>query len=98
MKLIDDLGYYSGENVVGYDSNGVAVFSAVVMESGWDNDINQLRLIDSKGELEVGNRLLGTRSLLNGIVENVNQFNLISSLNVTREKINDFTDKIGYTE
>ena len=96
MKLIDDLGYYSGENVVGYDSNGIAVFSAVVMESGWDNDINQLRLIDSKGELEVGNRLLGTRSLLNGIVENVNQFNLISSLNVTRDKINDFTDKIGY--
>jgi hypothetical protein len=96
MKLADDLGYLSGENVIGYDSNGVAVFSAVVMESGWDNAINQLRLIDSKGELEVGNRLLGTRSLLNGVIENVNQFNLISSLNVTREKINDFTDKIGY--
>jgi len=96
MKLADDLGYLSGENVIGYDSNGVAVFSAVVMESGWDNQINQLRLIDSKGELEVGNRLLGTRSLLNGVIENVNQFNLISSLDVTREKINDFTDKIGY--
>jgi hypothetical protein len=96
MNLADDLGYLSGENVIGYDSNGFSVFSAVVMESGWNNEINQLRLIDSKGELEVGNRLLGTRSLLNGVVENVNQFNLISSLNVTREKINDFTDKIGY--
>ncbi len=96
MKLADDLGYSSGENVIGYDSNGFAVFSATVMESGWDNAINQLRLFDSKGELEVGNRLLGTRSRLFGVVENVNQFNLNSSLSVTREKINDFTDKTGY--
>ena len=96
MKLADDLGYYSGENVIGYDSNGYVVFSATVMESGWTNEINQLRLIDSKGELEVGNKLLGTRSRLFGLVENVNQFNLISSLDVTREKINDFTDKTGY--
>jgi hypothetical protein len=96
MRLADDLGYFSGENVIGYDSTGSEVFSAVVMESGWENSINQLRLIGSKGELEIGNKLLGTRSLLYGTVENVNQFNLISSLDVTRDKINDFTDKIGY--
>jgi len=96
MEIIDDLNYFSGENVIGYNSNNVAVFSASVMEDGWNGNINQLRLIDSKGELEVGNKLLGTRSRLYGTVENVNQFNLTSELSVTREKINDFRDKTGY--
>jgi hypothetical protein len=96
MKLIDDNFYNSGEDVIGYDSQGNTVFTAKVLEDGWDNDINQLRLIDSKGELEVGNRILGTRSRLNGIVESVNQFNLNSNLNVTREKLNDFGDRVGF--
>ena len=48
MNIVDDLGYFSGENVVGYNSLNQQVFAARVMESGWDNEINQLRLIDSQ--------------------------------------------------
>lgn len=96
MVISDDLSYISGENVIGYDSNNKVVFSAVVTENGWDNDINQLRLIDSKGELEVANKLLGTRSRLNGTVANINQFNLKSTLNVTSKRVNDFRDNAGY--
>ncbi len=95
MVTIDDLGYFSNELVLGYDSLGNNVFSAKVMENGWDDGINQLRLIDSKGELELGNKLIGSNSRLNGIVESVNQFNLNSSLNVSREKVNDFGDRVG---
>jgi len=87
MVLIDDLSYISGEKVIGITpSNGNIVFSATVMENGWDNDINQLRLIDAKGELEVGNKLKGEKSLLNGTVEFVNKFNLKSTLGATRDK------------
>ena len=95
MVLFDDLGYYSNELVLGYDSLGNNVFSAKVMENGWDDGINQLRLIDSAGELNVGDRLVGTNSRLNGFIESVNQFNLNSNLNVFREKVNDFGDRVG---
>ena len=96
MIISDDLSYSSGEDVIGYDSNNKVVFSAVVTENGWDNDINQLRMVNSKGELSNGNKLLGTRSRLNGTVANVNQFNLKSTLSVTSEKLNDFRDSAGY--
>lgn len=96
MIISDDLSYSSGEDVIGYDSNNKVVFSAVVTENGWDNDINQLRMVNSKGELNNGNKLLGTRSRLNGTVANVNQFNLKSTLSVTSEKLNDFRDSAGY--
>ena len=97
MVLIDDLSYISGEKVIGITpSNGNIVFSATVMENGWDNDINQLRLIDAKGELEVGNKLKGEKSLLNGTVEFVNKFNLKSTLGVTRDKVNDAGNEVGF--
>ena len=96
MVLIDDLSYTSGEKVTGFDNSGNSVFSATVMENGWDNDINQLRLIDTKGELEVGNKLKGDKSLLNGTVEFVNKFNLKSTLGVTRDKINDAGNEVGF--
>ena len=97
MILIDDLSYISGEKVIGITpSNGNIVFSATVMENGWDNDINQLRLIDTKGELEVGNKLKGEKSLLNGTVEFVNKFNLKSTLGVTRDKVNDAGNEVGF--
>ena len=97
MVLIDDLSYISGEKVIGITpSNGNIVFSATVMENGWDNDINQLRLIDAKGELEVGNKLKGEKSLLNGTVEFVNKFNLKSTLGATRDKVNDAGNEIGF--
>ena len=96
MVLIDDLSYISGEKVTGFDNVGNSVFSATVMENGWDNDINQLRLIGAKGELEVGNKLKGEKSLLNGTVEFVNKFNLKSTLGVTRDKVNDAGNEIGF--
>ena len=96
MILIDDLSYISGEKVTGVDNSGNSVFSATVMENGWDNDINQLRLIDAKGELEVGNKLKGEKSLLNGTVEFVNKFNLKSTLGATRDKVNDAGNEVGF--
>ena len=96
MVLIDDLSYISGEKVTGVDNSGNSVFSATVMENGWDNDINQLRLINAKGELEVGNKLKGEKSLLNGTVEFVNKFNLKSTLGVTRDKVNDAGNEVGF--
>jgi len=97
MILIDDLSYISGEKVIGITtSNGNIVFSATVMENGWDNDINQLRLIDAKGELEIGNKLKGEKSLLNGTVEFVNKFNLKSTLGATRDKVNDAGNEVGF--
>lgn len=96
MVLIDDLSYISGEKVVGFDNLGNSVFSATVMENGWDNEINQLRLIDAKGELEVGNKLKGEKSLLNGTVEYSNKFNLKSSLGVSRDKVNDVGGEVGF--
>ena len=96
MVLIDDLSYTSGEKVTGVDNSGNIVFSATVMENGWDNDINQLRLIDAKGELEIGNKLKGEKSLLNGTVEFVNKFNLKSTLGATRDKVNDAGNEVGF--
>jgi hypothetical protein len=96
MILVDDLSYNSNEVVIGYNQDGVETFSARVMENGWDNSINQLRLNDSKGELKVGDVLSGTRSGLNGVVESINQFNLTANLDVSREKINSFGDRVGF--
>ena len=96
MNVIDDLSYFSGEQVFGFDSSGTNVFTAVVMQNGWDNNINQIRMIDSKGELKVGDRLYGERSRLNGVVEIVNNFNLESTLGVFRDKVNSFGDNVGH--
>ena len=96
MELEDDLSYFSNETIIGYDLNDSAVFAAKVMENGWDNDINQLRMIDSSGDLEVGYKLYGTRSGLTGTIESVNTFTLNSNLEVSREKVNDFGDRVGF--
>ena len=96
MNLVDDLSYISGENVFGYDKTGNSVFSAKVAENGWDNDINQLRMIDAKGELEVGNKLKGEKSLLNGTVKDINQFNLKANLGVSRDKVNESKNQGGF--
>jgi photosystem II stability/assembly factor-like uncharacterized protein len=91
MILIDDATYYSGERVV-----SGSTFSAKVMENGWDNDINQLRLIDIQGSLNIGDKLYGEKSKLNGTVKYITEFSLDANLNVFREKINDFGDKVGF--
>jgi hypothetical protein len=96
MELVDDLKYFSGERVFGYDSLNNNTFSAEVMENGWDNDINQLRLINVSGELQRGYRLKGEVSLLDGFVEDVSIFNIRSTVGTSRDKINDFGDNIGF--
>jgi hypothetical protein len=90
MNIIDDAKYFSGEKVTSTN------FSAKVLEDGWDNDINQLRLIDAQGVLNVGDKLYGQLSKLNGVVKYVNKFNLNASLGNTVEKLNDFGDKVGF--
>ena len=96
MNLIDDLSYISEENVFGYDNRGNSVFSAKVAENGWDNEINQLRMVDAKGELEVGNKLKGEKSLLNGTVKDVNKFNLKANLGASRDKVNESKNQSGF--
>lgn len=96
MFVINDLSYISEETVLGYDESGTNTFTAKVMKDGWDNDINELRLIDVQGNLKVGNKLEGLQSRLNGTVTNVNIFNLKSKMGVTRNKLNDLGDRIGF--
>jgi len=97
MFIVDDLSYTSGESVFGYDNSGNNIFSATVMENGWDNDINEIRMINCKGDLRVGNKLYGKNSKLNGTVKNINQFKLKTTLGVSRDKINNFSDPVGIT-
>jgi hypothetical protein len=52
--------------------------------------------MDSSGELESGYKISGNRSGLTGIVEFTNTFLLNSSLDVSREKVNDFGDRVGF--
>jgi len=66
------------------------------MENGWDNEINELRLIDVKGELRPGYKLKGLVSRLNGFVNSVNVFNLQTTLGVYRDKLNDIGDRVGF--
>lgn len=89
MLLSDDLSYISGERVYSDD------FNAVVMDNGWDNDINQLRLDFSSGELQQNDKLKGEVSLLNGTIESFNIFNLKSNLGLSREKINQVGKQSG---
>ena len=96
MELEDDLAYFSGEEVVGYNFRDSPVFTGRVMENGWDNNINQLRIIDSAGELEVGYKILGKKSGLTGTIEFANKFTLNSRLDVSRDKVNDFGDRVGF--
>lgn len=96
MSLINDLKYYSGETVLGYNTNNINTFSAKVLEDGWDNDIDELRLTNVKGELNIGDTLRGQKSLLNGIVKDVNIFSIRSNVDITRDKIDDFGDRVGF--
>ena len=96
MEIVDDLKYVSGERVLGYDTLNNNTFSATVMEDGWDNEVNQLRLVNSSGELKKGYQLRGEISLLNGLVEDVSIFNLKSKVATSRDKVNDFGDNIGF--
>ena len=89
MVLSDDSEYISGEKVTS-DS-----FSAVVMEGGWDNDLNQLRVSESFGELDINDKIFGEISKINGTVETYDTFNLNSTLGVTRDKIGQIDNSVG---
>ena len=88
MNISDDVNYISGEKVTGVDLTGDQIFVGYVMENGWDSKLKQIRIGRSEGELSNGYRLKGELSNLNGVVTNVNNFNLKSTLGVSRDKIN----------
>ena len=88
MILKDDVKYQSSE-VVTSDT-----YSAKVLENGWENDLNQLRVTRATGELEVGDKLFGQESKTNGTIEYVNNFIIGSTLGVFRDKIYS-TNSIG---
>jgi len=89
MVLSDDAEYFSKERVT---SNS---FSATVMEGGWDNDLNQMRVSDSFGILNVGDKLTGENSKIKGTVETFSTFDLNSTLGVTRDKIGQIDNSVG---
>ena len=95
MNISDDISYISGEKLTGYDTKGNQTFIGYVMQNGWDSKIKQIRIDRSEGKLDIGYRLKGEVSTLNGVVTNVNNFNLKSTLGVSRDKINYTQDTIG---
>ena len=91
MILNDDVSYLSKEKV--YSTN--QKFSAFVMENGWDNNLNLLRVDDSVGILTTGDILVGERSNIKGTIEFLNVFNLNATLGVSRDKIGLLDNSVG---
>ena len=89
MVLKDDVAYLSKEKVTG------PTFSGVAMEGGWDNDLNQLRVGKSFGQLRVGDKLTGESSKVIGTVEYFSIFNLSSTLGVSRDKVGELDKSVG---
>ena len=96
MNITDDISYISGEKVAGINTiTKTQTFTGYVMENGWDSKLKQIRINKSEGELDIGYQLKGELSNLNGVITNVNNFNLKSKLGVSRDKINYTQDNIG---
>ncbi len=89
MNLSDDVNYLSNEKVT------TNKFSASVLEDGWDGKLNQLRLIDCVGNLEIESKLFGENSKINGTIEYFDTFILNSTLGVTRDKVGVVDNAIG---
>ena len=89
MVLKDDVAYLSKEKVTG------PTFSGVAMEGGWDNDLNQLRVGKSFGQLRVGDKLTGESSKVIGTVEYFSIFNLSSTLGISRDKVGELDKSVG---
>ena len=89
MILNDDVSYFSGEKVTS------DTFNAVIMENGWDNDLNQMRVNNSFGSLTIGNKIYGESSKIRGTVEYFDTFNLDSTLGVTRDKVGQIDYSVG---
>jgi len=80
MILKDDVNYLSNEKV------SSLTFVGTVMEGGWDNNLNQMRLKNIFGEINVGDKIFGETSKIRGTVEYFDTFNLYSTLGVSRDK------------
>jgi hypothetical protein len=99
MILKDDVSYISNEKI------SSAKFSGVVMENGWDNKLNQMRLKNISGEINTGDKIFGEISKVNGTVEYFDIFNLYATLGVYRDKtssidfssgiLNDYSQRIS---
>ena len=98
MILKDDVKYQSSEKVISPD------FSGKIMENGWDDKLNQMRITNATGNLQVGDSLFGESSKITGVVEYLNSFELNSTLGATRDKttssntdglLNDFQQRIS---
>jgi hypothetical protein len=89
MNLVDNVNYFSNE-LVSTDN-----FNAVVMENGWDSDLNQLRLDAGEGTLEIGDKLFGQTSKINGTIEYFDTFILNSTLGVSRDKVGNIDNSVG---
>lgn len=91
MILKDDVSYISNENI------SSQTFSGTVMENGWDNNLNQLRLKNISGEINIGDKIFGETSKINGTVEYFDVFNLYATLGVSRDKTSsiDFSSGIS---
>jgi hypothetical protein len=90
MVLKDDVSYISNEKVTS------ETFSGTVMENGWDNKLNQMRLKNISGEINTGDKIFGEISKINGTVEYFDVFNLYATLGVSRDKTSsiDFSSGI----
>jgi len=80
MVLKDDVNYFSNEKI------SSAKFSGVIMENGWDNKLNQMRLKNISGEINVLDKIFGDTSRINGTVEYFDVFNLYATLGISRDK------------
>ena len=89
MNLTENVNYFSNEVV---NSNK---FESTVMENGWDTKLNQLRLTSGVGELEVGSKLFGQESKVNGTIENFTTFILNSTLGISRDKVGNIDNSVG---
>jgi hypothetical protein len=90
MILKDDVNYVSNEKI------SSSKFSGLIMENGWDGTLNQMRLKNISGEINVGDKIFGEISRINGTVEYFDVFNLYATLGVSRDKTSsiDFTSGI----
>jgi hypothetical protein len=87
MILKDDVNFLSNETV------NSPLFSGSIMENGWDGKLNQMRLKNISGTINVGAKIYGEISKIKGTVEYFDTFNLYSTLGVSRDK----TSSIDYS-
>lgn len=87
--VLEKNSYIPNEVVRAYDLNGNLKFYGEVMEvNGWNLESSQIRLKNSKGKLDVNDTLSSEKSLLNGVILEVNEYNLNAKLNSVKDKIN----------